>query len=259
MTALNPANLPTRVSFSLYWLARHCTAAGLPRRAVITEVERRTQNNQVAMILGRFFHSVVQAVADERGSGKSQAEAVAGAFPVVVSKYKEKYRDLNLDYEPLVQDVHETVLNHFDLGFDRATRIDVEQELESVDGNLFGEPDWVEFRDEQIHLVDFKLTRDAVRLNTPKNVAQIAYYSHLIMDNYGSLPGAATIAGLRGAQHQVATSPQELRQVSKRASEISERLSVAASSRLQLEDLASPATASCFACRYRAVCEVAAR
>ena len=104
------------MSFSRFWDSRACPAAGLPTNALVTQADNVFSEPNPQMLMGLFYHSVVKAVARGIEQGVSKEESMSKEFPKVVQKYKEKYPSLNLDYDPFVQRIYDTVGNNIEFG-----------------------------------------------------------------------------------------------------------------------------------------------
>ena len=242
------------MSFSRYWDSRVCPAAGLPKNALSTRASDVFSEPSSQMLIGRFYHSLVKAVARKVEQGMSKEESTAEEFPKVVQQYSERYPNLNLDYDPFVQRIYDTVRNDIEFGGDEDRELHVEIEISSSDSLLFGSPDWVMIRKSGTHLIDFKLTTKPDRLLSEKNSAQLAFYSYLVMDFYGQLPTDVQLVGLNGASAQVQISRDEANQIAEEARKCQRRISEVGVECFTLEDIARPSPQVCAHCRYREIC-----
>jgi len=206
------------------------------------------------MLMGRFFHSLVKAVADKIEQGSPESDSLINEFPRVVQKYSERYPSLNLDYDPFVQRIYDTVRNDIEFGVKRDRQLFVEIEISSEDSLLFGSPDWVKIQDSGIELIDFKLTANSDRLLSEKNTAQLAFYSYLVSESYGQFPTRIQLVGLNGAHTHVDISSAVANQIAEEARACQKRLSQAEHECLTLEDLANPDPRVCPHCRYSEIC-----
>lgn len=247
-------NIPSRLSFSRYWESRECLAAGLPQEALNVRVSDAANEPDPKMLIGRFYHSLVRAVAYKVQKGLPKENSLIESFPEVAQAYSERYPSLNLDYDPIVQRIYDTVRNDIQFFAGDDTDLYVEVEIRSGDALLFGTPDWVLIRQGSIQLIDFKLTTRPESLLSDRNKAQLAFYSYLVMEAYGQPPSDVQLVGLDGATAQVRVSLEEANQIAEDAHKCQRRLSHASIPGVSLEDLASPSPMTCSQCRYREIC-----
>ena len=255
MTLLNSDKLPVRMSFSMFWASRKCPASGLPVRAVQADLSDLDSQGRVPVVLGMFFHSLIKAVSKRRKLDTNQKEAVRVTFPEVVQKYNDRYPDVNLDYEPIVQRIFDTVREHVDFGFDDQAELKVEEEILSNDSLLYGQPDWVLVDNDGVQLIDFKLTTDQDKLRTDRYFSQIKFYAYLVSEAYGQLPAKCSLVGLLGTQLEVPVVPDDVLRIADDARAHLTTIRSAAERNAALEDLAIPDPVTCHGCRYNGVCE----
>ena len=235
-------------------MSRVCLAAGLPTRALSIVVPKPHGDLNPQMLIGRFYHSLVKAVVENIEQGSSVEASLIDAFPQVVHEFSERYPRLNLDFDPFVQRIYDTVRNNIEFGTDRDRQLFVETEISSKDSLLFGSPDWVMVQESGIQLIDFKLTTKPDRLLSEKNTAQLSFYSYLVAESYGQFPTDIQLVGLNGAHAHAELSPAEANKVAKEARACQRSISVAQIETMSLEDFANPSPQVCPHCRYIEVC-----
>ena len=215
---------------------------------------RACSEHSPAILLGRLYHSLVKAVADVGRPGASTDAILNDVFPRVAQEFRSRYPNFNLEYDPFVQRIYDTVARYIDFKFDSFRQLFVETEISSSDQLLFGTPDWVMIQGGRTSLIDFKLTTNLERLRTSKNMSQLSFYAYLVEEAYGQYPVSISLVGLNGIRVEVPI-PRDVALMT--AADARERLDViglAKRERLNLEDLASPSLEVCIGCRHNGVC-----
>ena len=256
MTQLVREYLPEKLSFSTYWKARLCPASALPLKSVVTSGLQFHSENSRVRILGTFFHELVAMVATEVREHRELEKSLAEIFPQLVEKYSHTTPDVNLQYDPLVFEIHETVRKHIDLSLGPGDEVFLEKRIESRNSRIFGIPDWVSLSRGSLRLVDFKLTSDSGRLTSDRNKTQLLFYAYLVKENYGLFPERAELVGLSGTELLVEITKDESERVAREAFDIQDIFSLARFGSQSLEDMGKPSHSACMSCLYRSVCEI---
>ena len=243
------------MSFSTYWRGRKCPGAAIPAKCISSANLVGPGDIKRHVLLGRFFHDLVKATANSERRDREPKEVVEDAFWSVAREFATRFPNLELEYEPRVQDIYDTVNRRVDFKFGYPRELLVETELVSMDQLLFGIPDWVMITDEDVELVDFKLSTTPEGLRSEKNIAQLAFYAHLVEEVFGRYPTRIRLIGLNGVETEVQVSRDAACQLTHNAREMLDVFLEAKRGHLPLEQIATPSESACSNCRYSHICE----
>lgn len=258
-SVVNHHQLPTKISFSSYWSMRSCIGLGLPTKFF----DRICGHQDFSLsgdgsILGMFFHELVRAVGDSLEKYGSHKAALPNEFKKTVESFQDRFQSVNLDYEPIVQDIYNTVSAHITFFETKDKTLVFEQELVTQDGSLFGKPDILSVSQNEISIFDLKLAKSIEKLRTQRNLAQLDFYAYLVEENYQLFPRTGTLIGLNGLEFQVDLHAERTREIVGDAKRVLEHLELISRSRLQLSEFATPNANICHHCKLKCHCKKAA-
>ena len=195
--------MPSRLSFSSFWVARQKAASSGGETHLPEVPEHLAGEEKRIQTLGVFFHELIEKIAKRLVEGGDFQSVVRGSFRGLLADYQQAFPEVDFRSEPKINEIYETVRHQWEQIAGPYGERHYEIEIQSKDELLFGVPDLVTETEVGICLRDFKLVSNPSNLITEKNEAQLSFYSYLVEECYGVFPVEVCLIGLRGASAEL--------------------------------------------------------
>lgn len=254
MTGIRIADIRSKVSFKQYWAGKACPGTSIPATLIEGVATGENGVDPRPRVLGLFFHDFVRTILELKPSKCQFAGVARSIFTDLCSEYALKEPSVSFRFDPTVSQIYESVRHHAGHLLDLDGEKKFEVPVESNDGSLWGIPDLVVVRGADISLIDFKLSGSRDRLDTERNLSQLAFYSYLVNEVYGFYPNDIRLIGLRGACLEVPLDLDLVGDVVGRSKLLNQTFQEAKRLDLSLEEISTPSAISCNHCPHSKYC-----